>query len=138
MPKKPSKYGLKYNCIVDVATSYLLDCNPYLGMINGVRESDSGRKIVLKLCNEYFGSNRNVTMDNFFTSIPLADDLFFKDLSLIGTLRANKVLNYLNDFHIHAIYSGFFNYNNLGRNTRKLFEKQRKRAIIFSCLLQRL
>ena len=92
MPKKPSKYGLKYNCIVDVATSYLLDCNPYLGMINGVRESDSGRKIVLKLCNEYFGSNRNVTMDNFFTSIPLADDLFLKDLSLIGTLRANKVL----------------------------------------------
>ena len=91
MPKKPAKYGLKYNCIVDVESAYLLDCNPYLGMLNGIRETDSGLKIVKKLCKEYYGSHRNVTMDNFFTSVPLADDMFIKDLSLIGTLRANKV-----------------------------------------------
>ena len=91
MPAKPAKYGLKYNCIVDVETSYLLDCQPYLGMIDHVRESDSGRKIVMKLCKEYFGTHRNVTMDNFFTSIPLAEDMFNENLSLIGTLRANKV-----------------------------------------------
>lgn len=33
MPAKPAKYGLKYFCIVDVETSYLLDCNPYKGKL---------------------------------------------------------------------------------------------------------
>jgi hypothetical protein len=105
MPAKPAKYGLKYNCIVDVKTSYLLDCRPYLGMINNVRDTDCGRKIVMKLCKEYYGTHRNVTMDNFFTSIPLAEDMFNENLSLIGTLRANKVKLIKLIKHIASMYS---------------------------------
>lgn len=33
---------------------------------------------------------RNITMDNFFTSIPLAEKLLEKNLTLVGTLRQNK------------------------------------------------
>jgi len=36
------------------------------------------------------GTGRNVTTDNFFTSVPLARDLLKKKLSLLGTLRKNK------------------------------------------------
>ena len=36
------------------------------------------------------GSGRNVTMDNFFTSVPLARHLLTKKLSLVGTLRKNN------------------------------------------------
>jgi hypothetical protein len=51
MPKKPAKYGLKYNCIVDVATSYLLDSNIYTGKssIEAKNETNVVEKIVLKL-----------------------------------------------------------------------------------------
>ena len=30
---------------------------------------------------------RNITMDNFFTSIPLAEKLLEKNLTVVGTLR---------------------------------------------------
>lgn len=32
-------------------------------------------------------------MDNYFTSLSLADEMYSKDLSIIGTLRSNKVIN---------------------------------------------
>ena len=37
-----------------------------------------------------FGSGRNVTVDNFFTSIPLAESLLNNNLTLTGTIRSNK------------------------------------------------
>ena len=37
-----------------------------------------------------YGSNRNVTVDNFFTSIQLVKELKKRNLTLIGTLRKNK------------------------------------------------
>ena len=60
-------------------------------MIDKVREVGCGFKAVIRLCTNYFGTNRNVTMDNYFTSIPLADQLADNGLTLIGTVRANKV-----------------------------------------------
>ena len=94
MPKKPSRYGLKYNCIVDVNTAYLLDCQIYLGKNNpaDTNEKNCAMSIVLKLTDFYSKSGRCITMDNFFTSVPLARELYDKKLYLIGTLRANKVL----------------------------------------------
>ncbi|KAI4815178.1 hypothetical protein KUCAC02_005335, partial [Chaenocephalus aceratus] len=35
-------------------------------------------------------TGRNITMDNFFTSIPLAENLLEKNLTLVGTLCQNK------------------------------------------------
>ena len=67
-------------------------------MIDGIRETDSGKNIVLKLCEKYFGSKRNVTFDNFFNSIKIAIALHLKDLSSLGTLRSNKV-NWLDNFY---------------------------------------
>lgn len=36
------------------------------------------------------GTNRNVTTDNWFTSVPLADIMLSKQLTIVGTLRKNK------------------------------------------------
>ena len=93
MPKKPAKYGLKFNNIVCCKSAYLLDTVPYLGKSNedDPNAKNLGQKIVESLSEFYFGSNRCVTMDNFFTSIPMAKKLYSMNMSIIGTLRQNKV-----------------------------------------------
>jgi hypothetical protein len=37
-----------------------------------------------------FGTGRGVTKDNFFTSVPTAEILLQKDITMTGTLRAKK------------------------------------------------
>ena len=50
-----------------------------------------GEQTVLDLVENYHNTNRNITMDNFFTSAKLADNLYEKNLTLTGTIRSNKV-----------------------------------------------
>ena len=45
---------------------------------------------VIKLC-DYYGSNRCVTADNFFSSILLATTLWSNKLEYLGTIRQNKI-----------------------------------------------
>lgn len=44
----------------------------------------------MNLCQYYKGSGRNITTDNFFTSLPLVMCLREQGLTLVGTLRKNK------------------------------------------------
>lgn len=46
--------------------------------------------IVRDLCERHERSNRNVTMDNFFTSYELAQEMFGNGLTVVGTVRKNK------------------------------------------------
>lgn len=44
------------------------------------------------MCEPIAGTNRNVTTDNWFTSINLAEMFFLeKKLTLVGTIRANRL-----------------------------------------------
>ncbi|XP_039954166.1 piggyBac transposable element-derived protein 4-like [Bactrocera tryoni] len=85
---KPDKYGLKIVTICDAKTYYMFDAIPYIGKRT---EQKTAADYVKKLVQTIKGSGRNVTYDNWFASIPLADELL-KDYSLttIGTLRKNK------------------------------------------------
>ena len=92
MPNKPGKYGLKYFNIVDVSTAYLLNTIPYLGKNTDDQNKtlDCVRKMFEKLSTRFFGSNQVIGMNNYFTSSPLAKNLFEKNLGMIGTIRNNK------------------------------------------------
>lgn len=90
MPSKPDKYGMKLWWICDNATSYPLHGIPYLGREGHSRIYNLSKNIVEKLCEPYFGTNRNVTFDNFFTSKPLAESLLINGMTVVGTLRKNK------------------------------------------------
>jgi len=69
----------------------VLNAFPYIGRQPGQeKQVHVGESVVLELLKPFYGSNRNVTMDNFFTSVPLAKNLQTKNLTLIGTLRKNK------------------------------------------------
>lgn len=91
MPKKPDKYGMKLFWICDAKTAYPLSAIPYLGKEGNVRAAAGlGARIVLKLCQPYFGTNRHVTYDNYFGSLDLADTLLKNKLTSLATIRKNK------------------------------------------------
>lgn len=92
IPNKPAKYGLKLVMLCDSGSKYMLNAEPYLGKGSTVTNTPLGQYYVKTLAEPFKGSNRNITMDNWFSSIPLADSLR-KDpynLTIIGTIRQNK------------------------------------------------
>jgi hypothetical protein len=53
-------------------------------------EKNQGERVVRDMIEVIQGSGRNITTNNFFTSIPLARHLLTHKLSLVRTLRKNK------------------------------------------------
>lgn len=94
IPNKPAKYGIKIMMLCDNKSKYMLNAIPYLGKMLVVPEE--ARNINLahyyskQITKPYFGTNRNVTYDNWFTSVQLAEDLLQNGLTSVGTLRQNK------------------------------------------------
>jgi hypothetical protein len=91
MKSKPAKYGIKLWILCDSTTSYALNVQVYTGRAPGQPpEKKQGERVVHDMVEVVKGTGRNVTTDNFFTSVPLARDLLAKKLSLVGTLRKIK------------------------------------------------
>ncbi len=90
MPQKPDRYGIKIWWICDSTNGYAFNGQVYLGREGNLPELGLGSRVVEDLCRPIEHSGRNLTMDNFFTSVPLARNLLAKGLTLLGTLRANK------------------------------------------------
>ncbi|XP_025160794.1 piggyBac transposable element-derived protein 4-like [Harpegnathos saltator] len=91
MPNKPDKFGIKFWLASDVRSKYLVNGFPYLGK-DETRGSNIplSEFVVTKLAEPYLGCGRNITTDNFFTSISLAKKLLAKKTTLVGTIRANR------------------------------------------------
>lgn len=92
IPNKPSKYGLKIVMVCDVSTKYMINATPYLGKSTQSNGMPLGEYFVKTLTEPIYRSNRNITMDNWFTSIKIADDLLKSpyNLTIVGTIRSNK------------------------------------------------
>lgn len=90
MSNKPHKFGIKFWLAVDVQSKYVINGIPYLGKDETRNSTPLGEFVVMKLAEPYLHHGRNITTDNFFISIPLAEKLVAKGTSLVGTIRANK------------------------------------------------
>ena len=91
IPSKPAKYGIKIWRCCDSQTCYPLKGDVYLGRQPGQqRDVGQGARVVKQLVEPWRRSGRNFTADNFFTSIPLAEDLLKDGLTFVGTIRSNK------------------------------------------------
>ncbi|XP_050520903.1 piggyBac transposable element-derived protein 4-like [Daktulosphaira vitifoliae] len=91
IPSKPAKYGIKVFWACDAANAYPLHGKIYTGKPqDGKRQVNIGERTVLDLVAMYKGSGRNVTTDNFFTSMQLATTLNSWNMTLVGTVRKNK------------------------------------------------
>ncbi len=92
MPKKPGKFGIKVWAVTDSKTYYTSNVEVFISnqRRGPFHVSTSTRDVVNRLVSHIENTGRNITCDNFFTSLPLARDLLEKKLTLVGTIRKNK------------------------------------------------
>ena len=85
---KPDKFGIKFWLAVDAKTKYLVNGFPYLGKDLHRSSSESlSEHVVMALMEPFLNCGRNVTTDNFFTSMKLAVRLEKKKTSIVGTVN---------------------------------------------------
>ncbi|XP_060846007.1 piggyBac transposable element-derived protein 4-like [Rhopalosiphum padi] len=93
IPNKPNKYGIKIQALVYSRTFYTSNMEVYVGtQPDGPFKCDnSPSSIVKRLISPISKTGCNITMDNWYNSIPLANELLKNhNLTVMGTLRKNK------------------------------------------------
>ncbi|GBP60275.1 PiggyBac transposable element-derived protein 4 [Eumeta japonica] len=81
IPNKPNPYGIKVQALCDAKMFYTFNMEIYPGKQpnEGPYNLDnSGLAVVQRLCEPIFNTGRNVTTDNWYSSIPLAEVLLQK------------------------------------------------------------
>lgn len=93
IPSKPAKYGIKVFWVCDSVNGYPLQGQLYTGKpTDAPRQINIGERTVLDLVSSYKGSGRNVTTDNFFTTLELAKVLNSWNMILVGTVRKKQTV----------------------------------------------
>lgn len=88
MSNKPDKFGIKVWLCVDVDSKYLCNSFSYLGRDESRPQNQSlGECVVLRLMDLYLNTGRNITTDNFSTSVSLAKKLIEKRTTTNKTRR---------------------------------------------------
>ena len=95
LPAKPTKFGIKVWERADARNGFVLEFQVYTGKkpeIDGSRTSEIGlgARVVKDLTEKITGKNYHVYMDNFFTGIPLFEDLLANGIYACGTIRTNR------------------------------------------------
>lgn len=90
---KPARYGIKIFAMTCAKSFYTSNLEIYAGSQpeGPFKIDNSAKSVVDRLVQPISNSNRNVTVDNWFCSIPLCTELLQNHkLTLVGTLRKNK------------------------------------------------
>lgn len=93
MPNKPAKYGIKIQALVDARLFYTINLEVYVGVqpAGPYAVDNSTTAVTKRMIQPISGTGRNVTMDNWYTSVPLAEDLLTQhNLTVVGTIKKNK------------------------------------------------
>lgn len=137
MASKPAKYGLKWWLACDSDNYYCWNIQFYCG-----REEERGpgiplgEQVVLSLTEPLTGSGRNVTCDNFFTSLSLARKLHEREMTLVGTMRTNRreLPVEFTSHHHRDLYSNMQATNNNGTCTTLLVSYVAKKNRVVNLL----
>jgi len=87
---KPVKYGIKVWDAANAEKFYTCNTQVYTGKTDGPRKKKGLRVVKGMVCHTY-GIRTGVTADNFLTSCELASLSLTRNMTLVGTLRENKL-----------------------------------------------
>jgi len=91
IPSKTTKYGIKILWVCDASNTYPVQGQIYTGKpIDGPRQVNVDKWTVLNLVSLNKNSGRNITTDNFFTTMELAKVLNSWNMTLVGTVRKKQ------------------------------------------------
>ena len=136
MPNKPNKYGVKFWVLTDVETKYVSNIDVYL-----VAQEKEQRfcapfavSVVVNLCKHIKRKGYNITCDNCFTSLAVAEKLTRYKLSIVGTMRKNRreLCKKMTESENKATYSTKFYWHN---PSNFLFVKYQAKEKKLVCLL---
>ena len=92
-PTKPGKFGIKAYFIVDAESTVPLKMIVYIGantLHENLQNSPFSEAVVKELSSQYLNKGRNITTNNYFTSVALGNWLLEKRTTLFGTLQMNR------------------------------------------------
>ncbi|KAK0153615.1 PiggyBac transposable element-derived protein 4 [Merluccius polli] len=89
LPLKPTKWGIKVWVLAESSTGYVSNFQVYTGR-DGRTEKGLAHRVVMDLVKPYYGSHLFVVMDNFYSGVPLFEDLKAHGVDACGTIRANR------------------------------------------------
>lgn len=91
---KPAKYGIKIVWLCEAETGYALSAVPYIGEKTLTETEKQNMSVpgavTMKVAQPYLDKGYNITADNWFTSCPLANNLFLRNTTIVGTIRSNS------------------------------------------------
>lgn len=88
---KATRWGFKVWMLVDCATNYVAALDVYTGRKDDERRSGAAAEVVLKLVNRLEPLSRHVvSMDNYFSSVTLFEQLLARGMYAVGTARPNR------------------------------------------------
>ena len=113
MPQKPAKYGLKFWVMSDCESSIIVNILPYSGKEGGVVQRGLAQRVVMQLSSPFANQWRNITFDNYYTSVALAEELWKNKFTSLGTLKLNSkgIPNDAKQNTDRAIHSSKFYFN---------------------------
>lgn len=90
MPGKPTQWGFKIWCLADSSNGYMCNMDIYTGKRAHPSPKGLGYDVVTGLVADHRYKYHHLYFDNFFTSVPLLDDLRADKVYSCGTVRANR------------------------------------------------
>ncbi|XP_049857739.1 uncharacterized protein LOC126341504 [Schistocerca gregaria] len=90
---KSAKYGIKVYALCDARMFYKQNMELYAGKqpTGPYQVPNDAGNVMLRLIRPIDKPARNMAMDNYFTSIPLANKMYANhQLTIVGTLKKNK------------------------------------------------
>lgn len=92
IPNKPAKYGVKVFALVDVSCPYSYNLEIYAGQQpeGPFRLSNERSEVVMRVVRPVLHKGINITMDNWFSSLQVAKQLFQNRTTVVATIRKDK------------------------------------------------
>lgn len=93
---KPGKYGILLRTLADASYRCMVKVWPYSGQPEALERAPAGvhfdsiPAMVSHMVQEQAGSGRNITMDRFFTSTTVAENLLADRLTIVGTIDRRR------------------------------------------------